>query len=43
MTDEQKQNILQFLGLYDGAIDGIWGPKSQDAIGICPQEIPGSG
>ena len=20
MTDEQKQNILQFLGLYDGAI-----------------------
>ncbi len=32
MTFNQKQNLLQFLGLYDGAIDGIWGPKSQAAM-----------
>lgn len=32
MTTKQKQNLLQFLGLYDGAIDGIWGPKSQEAM-----------
>ena len=32
MTNKQKQNLLQFLGLYDGAIDGIWGPKSQAAM-----------
>jgi carbohydrate-binding DOMON domain-containing protein len=32
MTNKQKQNLLQFLGLYDGAIDGIWGPKSQEAM-----------
>ena len=32
MTNEQKQNLLQFLGLYTGAIDGIWGPKSQEAM-----------
>jgi peptidoglycan hydrolase-like protein with peptidoglycan-binding domain len=32
MDNRQKQNLLQFLGLYDGAIDGIWGPKSQEAM-----------
>lgn len=32
MTTKQKQNLLQFLGLYNGAIDGIWGPKSQEAM-----------
>ena len=32
MTNKQKQLLLQFLGLYDGAIDGIWGPKSQTAM-----------
>lgn len=40
MTDEQKQNILQFLGLYDGAIDGIWGPKSQDAMEYVRKKYP---
>jgi peptidoglycan hydrolase-like protein with peptidoglycan-binding domain len=32
MTNKQKQNLLQFLGLYDGAIDGIWGPASRNAL-----------
>lgn len=34
MTNKQKQLLLQFLGLYDGAIDGIWGPKSQEAMNL---------
>jgi hypothetical protein len=40
MTDKQKQNILQFLGLYDGAIDGIWGPKSQAAMESVRKKYP---
>lgn len=32
MTIEQKQHLLSFLGLYDGRIDGIWGPKSQEGM-----------
>ena len=28
MTSQQKQCLLCYLGHYDGAIDGIWGPKS---------------
>ena len=32
MTNKQKQLLLQFLGLYNGAIDGIWGPRSQEAM-----------
>lgn len=32
MTHKQRQLLLQFLGLYNGAIDGIWGPKSQAAM-----------
>lgn len=31
MTDRQKQNLLQYLGYYTGAIDGIWGSQSQKA------------
>lgn len=38
MTNKQKQNLLQFLGLYAGAIDGIWGPKSQEAMKKFTQE-----
>ena len=34
MTNKQKQLLLQFLGLYNGAIDGIWGPKSQKAMEV---------
>ena len=40
MTDKQKQNLLQFLGLYDGAIDGIWGPKSQAAMESVRKKYP---
>jgi hypothetical protein len=32
MTNKQKQHLLAFLGLYKGDIDGIWGPKSEQAI-----------
>lgn len=28
MTTKQKQCLLCYLGYYDGAIDGIWGPQS---------------
>lgn len=28
MTTKQKQCLLCYLGYYDGAIDGIWGPRS---------------
>lgn len=31
MTDKQRQNLLQYLGYYDGIPDGAWGPKSQVA------------
>lgn len=31
MTHKQKQQLLGYLGYYDGAADGIWGPKSREA------------
>ena len=31
MTAEQKQCLLRYLGFYAGAIDGLWGEKSQRA------------
>ena len=31
MTMEQKQCLLRYLGYYAGAIDGVWGEKSQRA------------
>lgn len=31
MTVEQKQCLLHYLGYYKGAVDGIWGQKSQKA------------
>ena len=31
MTQKQKQCLLAYLGLYSGAIDGIWGKQSQAA------------
>lgn len=42
MTNEQKQNLLQFLGLYTGTIDGIWGPKSQEAMEKVRRKYEGS-
>ncbi len=32
MTIKQKQCLLCYLGHYDGTIDGIWGPKSLEAV-----------
>lgn len=32
MTIKQKQCLLCYLGFYTGAIDGIWGPKSEAAL-----------
>jgi peptidoglycan hydrolase-like protein with peptidoglycan-binding domain len=31
MTAKQVQNLLQYLGFYDGIPDGVWGPLSQRA------------
>lgn len=31
MTIKQKQCLLLYLGYYGGAVDGIWGKKSQQA------------
>lgn len=31
MTAKQKQCLLAFLGFYQEDIDGIWGPKSEEA------------
>lgn len=31
MTAKQKQCLLAYLGYYQADIDGIWGPKSQEA------------
>lgn len=45
MTIQQTQGLLLFLGLYDGAVDGIWGPLSEAAsarfrqrYGCAPEE-----
>ena len=43
MTHKQRQLLLQFLGLYNGAIDGIWGPKSQEAMERFEQEYDRDG
>lgn len=32
MTIKQKQHLLGFLGYYSDAVDGIWGPNSQQAM-----------
>ena len=32
MTNEQKQNLLAYLGYYVGNIDGIWGTLSKTAM-----------
>lgn len=40
MTNKQKQHLLAFLGLYDGQIDGIWGPKSQVGMDSVRKKYP---
>ena len=32
MTVKQRQHLLAYLGLYTGAVDGIWGEKSRSAL-----------
>lgn len=32
MTVTQQQNLLQYLGYYDGRVDGISGPKTEEAV-----------
>lgn len=41
MTDKQRQNLLQYLGYYDGIPDGAWGPKSQAACLAFQQDFGG--
>ena len=50
MTVEQKQCLLKYLGYYDGKVDDIWGPGSeqgtkdlQKASGIKEDGIFGDG
>lgn len=31
MTIVQRQHLLAYLGYYEGACDGLWGPQSSDA------------
>lgn len=40
MNNEQKQHLLAFLGLYEGGIDGIWGPRSQEAMESLRKKYP---
>lgn len=40
MTNEQRQHLLAFLRLYDGQIDGIWGPKSQAGMESVRKKYP---
>lgn len=41
MTDKQRQNLLQYLGYYDGIPDGAWGPKSQAACSAFQEDFGG--
>ncbi len=45
MTNRQKQNLLQYLGYYLSAPDGIWGEKSKAATRAFQQVwgLPASG
>lgn len=41
MTDKQRQNLLQYLGYYDGIPDGAWGQKSQAACRAFQEDFGG--
>lgn len=46
LTRAQLSNLqsdLQFLGYYDGAVDGVWGPVSQAALADFRRDQPGTG
>lgn len=32
MTTKQRQNLLQYLGFYEGAVDGIYGTLTKQAV-----------
>lgn len=38
MTNRQKQNLLQYLGYYDGIPDDIWGDLSREATEAFQQD-----
>lgn len=38
MTARQKQNLLQYLGYYEGKIDGISGPLTEGAVSAFRQD-----
>lgn len=49
MTLEQIQHLLAYLEFYDGVVDGLWGPITQDAVlrfqkrvGLAEDGIPGA-
>lgn len=39
MTDTQKQCLLVFLGYDTGGVDGVWGPKSRNALECCQEDL----
>ena len=41
MTDRQRQNLLQYLGYYEGIPDGDWGPQSQGACSRFQEDFGG--
>lgn len=41
MTDKQRQNLLQYLGYYDGIPDGTWGPQSKAACRAFQEDFGG--
>ena len=43
MTAKQRQNLLQYLGYYDGVPDGEWGPQSQRACRRFQEDFGGIG
>lgn len=43
MTAKQRQNLLQYLGYYDGVPDGEWGPQSQSACRRFQEDFGGIG
>ena len=43
MTARQRQNLLQYLGYYEGSIDGIYGPQTKQAVEDFQRDCGGIG
>lgn len=43
MTVKQRQNLLQYLGYYQGSIDGIYGPQTKQAVENFQRDCGGIG